>query len=413
MDHKVLAPQAHSRHANCFLEVHFQEKDIMGVICGAYITLTHPINTKLSRSCKQFFLYITLTLIITSMLSYNTTWTLQGLLHLHIDPFFRRSTISSNSNPHFRSIYTVREVLPTSFHIFEMAPPFTGTVVKLDKAQQDLQEMLSTIVHDIRHCLHTTEYPVRVDVDWLASRVQQKFHGNYEVVSNDDAAAAKELWNANTKFEQGLGSLVRLPREIRNMIFTDPIAAGDLNLTRVSRVVNEETTKLVSEIGVCRLDIGSLRYHDRCPAKDLEQNIVDKIQHVVIHVYYSTPRTEYPPCWLDSLKKFTGSETKRKYCRIELENRFIKNEIKCAEVLEVLESYCGFETLEVKIVFFDKHFMEAIGYSKFPDFSNSSAGNAATTTVRDTLSPVFGHDLQDRRDESWTMTYHPRKHLGN
>ena len=69
-----------------------------------------------------------------------------------------------------------------------------------------------------------------------------------------DAMLTKKSSNTGIRLQQGLGVFFRLPRELRDMIYSNLIADGEMAVARVSRIVSEEIRDVVFERGIYRLD---------------------------------------------------------------------------------------------------------------------------------------------------------------
>ena len=102
-------------------------------------------------------------------------------------------------------------------------------------------------------------------------------------------------------------TLSLLPREIRHMIYTDLIVAGDLELLRTSKAVCQEMTQLLYKRGVCRI------VHDK--AFTLKKFHAFAIQN--LEICLTMGLGDYRD--LNLIKKFNGSSVCRQNCHIILE----------------------------------------------------------------------------------------------
>jgi hypothetical protein len=96
-----------------------------------------------------------------------------------------------------------------------------GSLIKLDQFHQDLQQICSNVIKDLEKNLQTTELPITIDRDVLANRIRANLQSSYHVVSSNTQSANQQIDNANSKLLQGLGSLIRLPREIRELVYAE------------------------------------------------------------------------------------------------------------------------------------------------------------------------------------------------
>ena len=291
-----------------------------------------------------------------------------------------------------------------------MASQATGMVVELDQVQNTLLQLVSTITQDVQHTLCTTEDPVNIDATWLANRVHQDFHGSYQVFSNNDPSASQELNNAEAKLSRGLGALIRLPREIRDLVFAEPIAAGSVDFARASKALGVETSELVAKNGICRLAIGFPRHHELHHNPNIPQRIADRIQNVYIRVNSGAILSTRPARQLALLERFQGSRVARKSCRVVFECFFDTHRMACSDVLEVVKTYTGFEEVAVKIAVENerslKETMPSLHVCRFLRDRDDSM-----LMVLSILDPVLGVGVWGREDGNTIITYHPRKHV--
>ena len=233
-----------------------------------------------------------------------------------------------------------------------MAPPTPRAVVPLDSFAQHLDKTFSAIVETVQGSLSATQHPVPVNADWLANQMRHVFTNNYLVVSNYSSTSSLELTNAEAKLVSGLGILIRLPREIRDIVFSIAIAGGNVAFTRASKILSLETSDLLIKDGVCRTYIGyeGTGVAKQYPAFNPIQNIADRVQNLHIHVWvdghFFGPKTK-----LKSLMRFAGSNVQRKHCRIDFVSRLYHSApMVSREVLKVVEHFTGFEEVVVELL---------------------------------------------------------------
>lgn len=122
----------------------------------------------------------------------------------------------------------------------------------------------------------------------------------------------------------GLGPYFsKLPRELRDQIFSDLLASGHPQLASVSRAMNIEVTALVYQKGVCRVNLGYDIYEHK--AGVLKENctrpvkkVIDSIRNFSIKVKvkdFSSPRSGETG-EIQHIDTFMGFPLRQGYCNI-------------------------------------------------------------------------------------------------
>ena len=149
-------------------------------------------------------------------------------------------------------------------------------------------------------------------------------------------------------------TLCVLPREIRDIIYTDLIVAGELRILLTSKAVCQEVTQLLYKQGTCRfiLDMTlpyagqefALRKFHASAIQNLHIDI-RKVYELVIHDYHSSR----------PFKIFSGSSVCRQNCHINFDPRSISmarhewpQSWRVRELLDDLRTLMGFKTLTIK-----------------------------------------------------------------
>lgn len=115
-----------------------------------------------------------------------------------------------------------------------------------------------------------------------------------------------------------LGTLSILPREVRDIIYSDVVSFGKMNILRTSKTVCQEVMDLLYEEGICRVNVDNDRL---LPQFHLTKALAKKIQNLHIRLTVSSrlgfspnvPRTPNP------IKKFRGYEIPRQVCHVIIE----------------------------------------------------------------------------------------------
>ena len=153
---------------------------------------------------------------------------------------------------------------------------------------------------------------------------------------------------------------LRLPPELRVMIYEPLIQAGDLGLLRVSKLVNQEAVAYLKKVAILRVYLGRpviSRVALPLTAKITLYGILkltapDYIQHLELRIELTTPSRFTIDAKL--IQCFTGKEVARKTCKITI--RFGKlgpNPPRIAEneVYRGIAALTGFEVLVLKLVY--------------------------------------------------------------
>lgn len=230
-------------------------------------------------------------------------------------------------------------------------------------------------------------------------------YGRYNVVSNDPNTANSQLEKAETKLLRGLGSLIQLPRELRDMIYPQLMACGHVSVLQASSALNLEASKYLSEHGICRLIIGDPEKLTINPSRA----VTSIIQNVDI-----TVSTHCAPILgsflnLKSLASFGGPKPARNICVVTFvcwptSNRMVED-----AVLQDLKTYTGFEKVVISI---------RMEWSNEPwpkslyDFDKRRIWNSlqhSVDSIDRLLKPTFG-DIEVRWDfDVPTVVFRPRK----
>lgn len=108
----------------------------------------------------------------------------------------------------------------------------------------------------------------------------------------------------------GLGTLQKLPRELRDMIYSYAIANGTMALLRASKQTNYEVSELIFQKGIHRMALDSNK-DDRNPP--LKRTPTKKIQNLQIRVSWPIRDLDQR---LPKLERFLGSAIQRKECAV-------------------------------------------------------------------------------------------------
>lgn len=230
----------------------------------------------------------------------------------------------------------------------DMASDTPSEMIGIDTFAQRLDQVLSSILDDVKERQATVGMPLQVDKAWIMRRVREQ-------VSEDGyTIAPKSAHNPN-----GLGPFfTKLPRELRDMIFADCLASGHPQFMASSRAMRMEGLSQIFKKGVFRMNFGimvrmslnsvTMRPPWECPRPT--QDTLNRIQHLSIQVKPTARRCRdfWSNIDYDVLKLFTGSEVPRKSCKILFGN--LRGGPNLASgIFYKLRKLTGFEVVEVRI----------------------------------------------------------------
>ncbi|KAL2039048.1 hypothetical protein N7G274_008097 [Stereocaulon virgatum] len=229
--------------------------------------------------------------------------------------------------------------------------PSRGKCCNSSHFREDLQQILNTIVDNVHMSTTTSPLPVAIDGSRIAEQFAQAVSSqSYLVCSSDTTHGNEQVANWQKQHAGGLGSLLRLPREIRDMIYHHMIADGNINIMPCSSALAKETSELVFNHGICRLNLNFAENMTLVPAIDPNQDIADKIQNLSIRVNTRCNGTlGRPTPQVDILSKFSGSTIPRKRCTVSFECWPTTLGMVARDVLKKLRTLTGFEEMRITI----------------------------------------------------------------
>lgn len=143
-----------------------------------------------------------------------------------------------------------------------------------------------------------------------------------------------------------------LPREIRDMIYTNLIAAGSLTILRTSKAVFQEASHFLHKHGICRLVL-PIKSINSSPDFLLNKSHTDTIQNLDI-------RLAMRAVWawdLETARLISGPSVWRRKCHVSIENNADlpyapETYLTVPEgVLDVFRSFTSFEILTIRLRF--------------------------------------------------------------
>lgn len=259
--------------------------------------------------------------------------------------------------------------------------------------REELDSMVVDVVKRIKD-LHKTNDTVEIPREGLLEYMRLKILPDVYIIKPTPINVAA-----------GFGPMfLKLPREIRDMIFGPVIASGHTQLLRASRALNEEGMVLVSQHGICRINIG---FREATGFTQPMQRTVDTIQNLRVRVntrYYLT----------DNYKNSPGYQLLEMFARGKLPSQRT-----CSVVFETYPQKCrvDFEVLSLLTILerFDKVTLRievdsAIDVPLLDDFRYWYAmreGYISLDKACKDMEPTMGAAYQENNAEGMHMVFYP------
>ena len=178
-----------------------------------------------------------------------------------------------------------------------------------------------------------------------------------------DAIAFQTMVSSPATRETATGTfpLLKLPPELRTMIFEPLIQAGDLSILRVSKLINQEAVSLLKKVAILRMNLNTRDVYETTmtltakmtPYGDLTYTAPDYIQNLDIclnHVRWTGPQVI-----TRLLEYFSGNQIARRSCKITMFFPYCGPLLKLphkSAVYRVIAGLTGFRFLTLKLVYY-------------------------------------------------------------
>ena len=281
-------------------------------------------------------------------------------------------------------------------------------VIGIDTFAQDLDTVLSNIVHMVQQQQATATLPLHVSRDWIIRRVQEQIPSAGFTIEPKIPPPSS----------QGLGQFNTLPRELRDIIFAECLASGYPQFLACSRAMREEGLSQIWEKGVYRMNFGiGVRMNVFCSAATAteylqpERQIAEKIQHLRIRSkgsIFGSP-VKWSGMDFDALRQFGGSDVRRQSYTVLLEVEYDESHDLGVEVVRALEALVGFERLDFRV---------ATSMKGWPGYAPVANGTYIPIHPSNThkhflgsLQRSLGHPSVGRDEEGYYARFHPRQYV--
>ena len=207
-------------------------------------------------------------------------------------------------------------------------------------------------------------------------------------------------------------SFLDLPYELRENVYLELIAAGELGCLTTCKLVKEELTPLIPKL-IFRVDLG---FANGTRTGDLAPGAEKSIQRLKLHIHTGE---EALPFDIDVIKLFAGTRVVRESCVVTLDygvEGLPPYYLEHSPLYHCLAALTGFKTVVVKIVVGRRTFGEIEGLLTEADFlrifkydsnalsrSHKRSYSKVHRFLRRTLGPGMFHDSV----EGHCLVFHP------
>ena len=214
-----------------------------------------------------------------------------------------------------------------------------------------MQQILNAILDNVNSSTTTSPLPVAINGSWIAEQFAQAVSPqSYLVCSSDTTHSNEQVANWQKKHDGGLGSLLRLPREIRDIVYHHMVVDGSVSIMQCSSAMQKEMSELLFDHGTCRLKLNFAKNMTLVPAIDPHQPTADRIQNLSIRVNTRcNGPLGRPTPQMDILSKFSGSTIQRKRCTVSFECWPTTTTMIAHDIIRKLKTFTGFEEVRLTI----------------------------------------------------------------
>ena len=212
--------------------------------------------------------------------------------------------------------------------------------------------------------------------------------------------------------------LFTLPRELRDMIYSDLVQSGQVNILRASKSLHKETTKMVLKEGICRLHLNNLT-EQHTPKSDVQEPFPSKIQNFSIRIPVSEQNHIVPSLCLKPFRRLARSDVALQDCHVtfvilDYHMRLDVNGLKpLPTLLAHVETLIQFKAVYVKVqvegpISNGGRRWANRGYQGMKDHLQEIVFNNIRTTLEGTLGTA---SWRDRDSSQRYLEFRPRTYL--
>lgn len=268
-------------------------------------------------------------------------------------------------------------------------------MIQFGAFKKELQGLLDKVLDEAKKIQITAADPVSLDQTWILNKFEAQM-------------TQKEYTLEPKAFQvaRGLGNLQKLPRELRDKIYSHAIANGTTAIARASKQTKAEVSKLIFKTGIYRLSLG-FNEDDLNPR--LSRTLAKKIQNVKIRVNSRAPFIRGLAPHMPKLHKFDGPFVQRRECAVMIECDPFAGNLEAWQVVPALTDFVGFErvVLELDLDWYGDAWPDTV--EEFENDRIKARINGALSYQKEKLEPSLG-DARVCLDEGrYRLVFHPRK----
>ena len=268
-------------------------------------------------------------------------------------------------------------------------------MLKFTTFKKELHALLDKVLDEARIMQKTAADPVPLNRSWILEKFEQQM--------------IQDQYILEPKFMQvasGLGSLLKLPREVRDLIYGYAIVNGTTALVRASKQTKKEASELIFQKGIYRLSLGFNEDH-RNPR--LSRTLAKKIQNLKVRVNSNGFFIRGIEQHLPKLRKFGSLVTERQACVVMIECDPFEDNMVAYGVLGAIKSLTSFAwvVLEIDLKWWGEPWPDTV-----PDFEICRINgriNAALNYQIKELGPALGIACVLVDNQRYRLAFHPRE----
>ena len=268
-------------------------------------------------------------------------------------------------------------------------------MIKFGVFKKELQGLLDKVLDEAKKIQITAADPVSLDQTWILNKLK-------------DQMAQKEYVLEPKAFQvaRGLGTLQKLPRELRDQIYSHAIANGTTAIARASKQTKAEVSKLIFESGIYRVSLG-FNEDDLNPR--LSRTLAKKIQNVKIRVNSRGPFIRGLAPHMQKVHKFDGPFVRRRECIVMIECDPFAGNLEAWQVLPALTDFVGFErvVLELDLDWYGDAWPDTV--EEFENERIKELINGTFSFQKEKLEPSLGDARVCLDEQRYRLIFHPRK----
>ena len=269
------------------------------------------------------------------------------------------------------------------------------TILEFKLFKEELHALLDNVLDQAETLQTTAEEPVVLDRDWIIGTLK------------DQITAEKYVLKPGAvQVTEGLGNLLKIPRELRDLIYGYAIVGGQTAIVRASKQTHKEASELIFQNGIYRLVIG---FGDDIINPPLSQSLAKNIKNLILRVNGRGFFIDGVDEDLPILHMFDGSNIQRKDCVVTVVCDPFCGEMDAFQVVRALDNLTGFERviLELDLEWWGEPWPDTIDETQ--EYRIWARINGAVHHQKKLLEPTLGTGSYSFDEKGLRLAFHPRK----